>query len=120
MADKFVIPEDQENVTKFIRGGAGRVNLPDEPKTTATPADTIAVEVAKPARLAKPAKKAAHPWEELSEDATQAYNVDLPAVLHCKLKWLGNMTWDSSMRKIVIQALEAEAERRLKAMGINT
>lgn len=62
--------------------------------------------------------KVEHPWEEIPPEAIQTYVVDLPAQLHCKLKWLGGMTWGSSMRKIVVAALEAEAERLLKAKGI--
>jgi len=60
-----------------------------------------------------------HPWESIPEEATQTYVIDLPAKLHCQLKWLGGMTWGSSMRKIVINALEAEAKRLLNAKGID-
>lgn len=83
----------------------------------AAKARTTKPRAAKATSPAEP-KKILHPWDDIPEEASQTYVVDLPARLHCKLKWLGGMTWGSSMRKIVVAALEKEADRLLKENGV--
>lgn len=117
---KFELPADAD-AAAFIKGGAGRVNLPAEAVPEKTPPGTAKVKIRRPEKEKPAPAKAraeAHPWEEIPEEATQTYVVDLPAKLHCKLKWLGGMTWGTTMRKIVVNALEVEAQRLLAAKGI--
>jgi len=96
------------------------------PIVTPPTKDAAPIDSKKPAKqlraVSRPVetKPEKHPWEDIPEEATQTYVVALPAKLHCKLKWIGGMTWGSSMRKIVIEALEVEAKRLLKAKGIGT
>ena len=100
------------------------VKLPRSVATEAASEDTpgaTKVKIRRPAK-AKAAEKPAiarYPWHEMSEDAMQTYVIDLPAKLHCKLKWLGGVTWDSSMRKLTVIGLEAFADEQLKAHGLN-
>ena len=60
---------------------------------------------------------APRPWIGLDATSKVQCNIDLPRVLHAKLKWLGSTTYGESMTSIVVKALEAETKRRLKALG---
>lgn len=54
------------------------------------------------------------PWDEIDPLRTQQLNVDIPTILHAKLRWVVQSTYGLTMRQFIIEALESAVERSLK------
>jgi hypothetical protein len=57
------------------------------------------------------------PWHAASADAVHPYHVILSERLYQKLDWVWKRKDFRSMRDLVMQTLEAEADKALKEMG---
>ncbi len=83
------------------------------------PADAPAAPEPLPAPVETPASPAAapvdvHPWDSILPVEMKAYHLVMSKRLHMKLKWIGDTTYDSSMRKFILAVLEEAADRTLK------
>lgn len=53
------------------------------------------------------------PWDGIDPLRTQQLNVDIPTILHAKLRWIAQSTYGATVRGFVIDALEAAIEKAL-------
>jgi hypothetical protein len=57
------------------------------------------------------------PWHNVDPGRIQQLNVDVPAALHAKLRWIGQTTYGLSMRQYIVEVLEKAVEASLKERG---
>lgn len=84
--------------------------MPQAEQGTQTPAPPVSEPVAPPTAALAPAM----PWDGVPPEVNRAYHILIPAPLYLKLKWIGDTTYDSSMRQFVLSVLERAAEEALK------
>ncbi len=54
------------------------------------------------------------PWEDVAPGMTKPYSIILPAEIYLKVKWIGETTYDSSMRQFVLSALRRAIDEEFK------
>lgn len=62
-------------------------------------------------------RRPARPWDGIDPGRLQQLNVDIPTVLHAKLRWAVLSTYGLSMKKFVADALEVAVAKALGEGG---
>lgn len=101
----------------------------EPPKATGTTRAPAPTPARAPAAR-KPAKQATkripthapapdYPWMHANERVRQTFNLRFDEATYLKLKWLGDTQYGETMHSIAMQAVAADIEARLKALGID-
>lgn len=79
-----------------------------------------AVEVTENApKTLKTQKSETYPWDDVDPKANSMTTMRLNTTLYLKLKYLGETTFGSNMKKIMEEALESKIKKMLKERGID-
>lgn len=70
-------------------------------------------------RIPPPAPAPDYPWMHANERVRQTFNLRFDEATYLKLKWLGDTQYGETMHSIAMQAVAADIEARLKALGID-
>jgi len=66
--------------------------------------------------VAAPARPA-RPWDGVAEGQTAQMNVEIPARLHAKLRWLVQQTYGATVKTFVTAAIAAAVDQAIKDRG---
>lgn len=62
-------------------------------------------------------RRASRPWDGIDPSRLQQLNVDIPTVLHARLRWAVQSTYGLTLKRFVSDALDAAVTKALEGQG---